>query len=94
MNAISEYRLEKPATPSRSWEDNLQSTNPVPPDDWSQFDINRSLRALRFGKEPDQRLILRKLHLRWWHATASAMARLLKASGVPDLTLGLIPDIV
>eukprot|EP00969_Alexandrium_andersonii_P142430 6297916-Alexandrium_andersonii.AAC.1 len=40
------------------------------------------------------RLTLRKLHLRWWHAQAVTMHRVLKHAGVPDAVLKLIPEIV
>ena len=36
--------------------------------DWSTFQIDKSLRNLRHGAEEQQKLEVRKLHLRWWHA--------------------------
>ena len=51
--------------------------------DWSRFDVSQSLRllrshdaAIRFGE-------VRKLHLRWWHATKDAMKTLFKTAGLP-----------
>ena len=37
---------------------------------------------------------LRKLHLRWWHATKEEMLRVLRAANVGQDTLDLIPTIV
>ena len=37
---------------------------------------------------------LRRIHLRWYHATASQMIRLLEMIGCLDSTLKLIADIV
>ena len=37
---------------------------------------------------------LRKLHLRWWHATKEEMLRVLKAANIEQSTLDLIPTIV
>ena len=59
----------------------------------TDFDVQRSLRALRVGTEAQKRLTLRKLHLRWWHCQAAAMVRILSRAGVPDETLKLIPEI-
>ena len=40
------------------------------------------------------RLTLRKLHIRWFHASESAMLKLLKRAGIPNQILDLIPPIV
>ena len=37
---------------------------------------------------------LRKLHLRWWHATKEEMLRVLRAANIEQSTLDLIPTIV
>ena len=37
---------------------------------------------------------LRKLHLRWWHATKEEMTRVLRAANIDQETLDLIPTIV
>ena len=54
------------------------------PDDWTHFDIKRVLRTLRMSTMDKARLTLRKLHLRWWHAPAEAMKKLLNRAGVPS----------
>ena len=67
---------------------------PANPDDWTHFDISRVLRTLRMANASQARLTLRKLHIRWWHASAKAMKNLLGCAGVPDSVLDLIPPIV
>ena len=37
---------------------------------------------------------LRKLHLRWWHATKEEMARAPRAANIPRDILDLIPNVV
>ena len=38
-------------------------------EEWTSFDVGRSLRMLRVGRPAQMRNELRKLHLRWWHAS-------------------------
>ena len=63
------------------------------PDDWKQFDIARVLRTLRLATIPQANVALRKLHIRWWHASAASMHKLLDRAGVPNEVLKLIPAI-
>ena len=47
--------------------------------------------------DPDINVVkrrLRRIHLRWYHATAPAMLRLLQMIGCPESTLKLVNDIV
>jgi hypothetical protein len=76
----------------RSWADS--GTTTVRPTDWTSFDVQSSLRGLRMSDEGGRRRILRKLHLRWWHATAAMLTRTLRAAGMPKEVLDLIPSIV
>ena len=72
------------------------STGPAPTrtDDWTRFDVTTSLRHLR-SKDPNVVIReLRKLHLRWWHATPTNMHNILHAAGVTNSVLELIPNIV
>ena len=62
--------------------------------EWSSYDLGASLRALRSDSEALQNRALRRLHLRWWHATASRMKSLLQAAGVPGQVLKLVDPIV
>ena len=45
---------------------------PVDPDpaDWRNFSIGNVVRLFRSGSQNAIRLTLRKLHVRWWHASA------------------------
>ena len=64
------------------------------PADWTRFDISRSLRALAAGSPAVQRKELRKLHLRWWHASKESMRRVLSAAGLSAQVLNEIANIV
>ena len=80
-----------PRQPYRSRADAATGENPPV---WTRFDVTKVLASL---KSTDHQIIarnLRKLHLRWWHASRSAMERVLHAAGVPLSTLQLIPDII
>ena len=65
-----------------------------PQADWSRYDVSSSLRVLRTGTDAACRRILRRLHLRWWHAGKGAMDRILRAAGIRSEVLAMIPDIV
>ena len=75
----------------RTWVEGETQT-PIP-SDWSSFDVQASLRGLRFGNEASRRQILRKLHIRWWHASTDKMTRILKAANLPKEVLDLVPAI-
>ena len=62
--------------------------------DWDNFDMSTYLRVLRTGTDPVKRRTLRRLHIRWWHASLGSMGRLLSNAGVPDSTLNLLPCII
>ena len=65
------------------------------PSDWrTSFDISASLRGLCLSDEAGQRRILRKLHLRWWHASSNRMIQLLKIAGIPQNVLDIVPEVV
>eukprot|EP00971_Amphidinium_carterae_P302209 6004374-Amphidinium_carterae.1 len=70
-----------------------QGTTTLSQTDWSRFDLHSSLRALRTSSEGARRRILRKLHLRWWHASAAAMTKILKAAGLPKDLLDIVPSV-
>ena len=67
-------------------------TTTARPTDWSRFDVESVLRGLRTANEAGQRRLLRKLHLRWWHAGATTMQRMLRAAGVPAKVLELVRE--
>ena len=56
----------------------------VAANDWTSFDVNRSMRILRTGTPAQICQELLKLHLRWWHATRVQMERIRHAAGVPN----------
>ena len=64
------------------------------PDDWTSFDVSKSMRILRLGTLDQKRRELRKLHLRCWHATRDQLHANLNAAGVPSDVLEIIPAIV
>ena len=66
----------------------------VTPDDWTSFDVTKSLRMLRTGTKAQKERELRKLHHRWWHATRVQMEKVLHAAGVPGDVLGMIQVII
>ena len=70
-----------------------QGDNPESPQDWTEFDIGRVIRIFRTNREAAIRLSLRKLHVRWWHASKHTMRRFLERAGVADKVLDLIPEI-
>ena len=76
----------------RVWRD--QGDNPENPHDWTNFDIGRVVRLFRTNREGAIRLSLRKLHVRWWHASEHVMKRFLDRVGVAERVLELIPEIV
>ena len=64
------------------------------PVDWTSFDTSKSMRVLRAGTEAAKTRELRKLHLRWWHATRKMMETTLKAAGVPNDVVNMVPHII
>ena len=71
-----------------------ETTETATPVDWSSMDLGTSFREL---KSQDRSLVtraLRKLHLRWWHASNTKMHKLLEQAGAPQLALDLIKSVV
>ena len=64
------------------------------PRDWTSFDLRRVVRTLQAADMNTCKMTLRKLHLRWWHAQAQPMQKLLERVGVRREVLNLVPDIV
>ena len=61
--------------------------------DWTRFDVGSTLRALKSGPDIIKTCLLRKLHLRWWHASETKMRKTLSAAGIPESVLALIRDV-
>ena len=57
-------------------------------------DFRHVIRQLNDGNENVARGALRRLHLRWFHASIAVMTRLLSLVGVPKHVMALIPAIV
>ena len=69
----------------------------APPEDadrWTSFDLGRVLQDLRSVREGVVRRALRKLHIRWFHASAQRMKTLLTAAGVSPEIMVLVQQIV
>ena len=64
------------------------------PSDWSRFNIGAALKVLRTGSPAAVLRELRKLHLRWWHASHTAMKNALAAAGIPSAVTERIPEVI
>ena len=62
--------------------------------DSSTFQIDKSLRILRHGTEEQQKLEIRKLHLRWWYAPQAAMERILNAASLPAAVISMVSHVI
>ena len=69
-------------------------TGDADPADWTRFDVNISLRNLRSNDARVVRTELRKLHLRWWHASEPKMHKILRGAGIEAGRLSMIKGIV
>ena len=76
----------------RTWADT--ATGSDRDSDWSKFEVGTIMRALRSNSEAGRRRILRKLHLRWWHATAAQMRTVLGHAQQPKEVIDLVDSIV
>ena len=56
--------------------------------EWSSLDLGTTLRELRSENQSLVTRALRKLHLRWWHASATRMDQILRQAG-----LSILPQI-
>eukprot|EP00434_Breviolum_minutum_P026800 symbB.v1.2.023686.t2/scaffold2188.1/size86315/1 len=61
---------------------------------WSRYDLGFALQQLKSIREGVVRRMLRKLHIRWFHASSKRMMTLLEAAGVSKEVILLIPSIV
>ena len=67
-----------------------QETSP----EWTRVDIAVSLRNLRSFVPSVIQKELRKLHLRWWHASEGRMRTILKTVGLDEAKLNMIKPLV
>ena len=61
---------------------------------WSKHDLGFALQQLRSLREGIVRRTLRKLHIRWFHASSKRMMTLLEAASVKKDVIQLVPQIV
>ena len=76
----------------RTWSET--GTGPEHPLNWNGFDVGRTIRSIITSSEPAKRRLLRKLHVRWWHAPAATMKRLLQQAGTDDSVSAIIDEVV
>ena len=62
--------------------------------DWTSYDLGRALRVLQSRDERTVKKALRRLHIRFWHASAAKLTEILRLAGAPRSALRLIKDIV
>lgn len=68
--------------------------------EWSSWDLGVQLRALRSTQAdgqvdlPRALRALKRLHMRWWHASATKMRQLLSHAGVQESILRLLPGLI
>ncbi len=79
--------VEEAAVPAEDGE-------PIPVSEWTTWDLGRAHRALRTGDPALQTRALRRLHVKWWHASAKRMLATLQAAGVPDSVKALVQSVV
>jgi hypothetical protein len=61
---------------------------------WSGLDFKHVIRMLNDNNENVVRKALRRLHLRWYHATAAQLERMLSLVGIPDTVKPFIKVVV
>ena len=76
----------------RTYKDQSIGTATLP--DWTRFNIQLSLKRLRSWEPSVIQKELRKLHLRWWHASEPKMRQILSAVGIDNARLDMIKPIV
>ena len=64
------------------------------PNDWSNFDVTKSLRTLRSANNSVVEREIRKLHIRWWHANRASMEAIFKSANLPQTVIDLVPDVI
>ena len=79
---------------SRDQRQPLQPHGDEDDDRWGPSDFKTCIRLLNDKNEAVVRKTLRRLHLRWYHATIAQMQRLLSLVGAPASAMRLIPEIV
>ena len=73
-----------------------QATDSIDQPDASAYDLSRVGRTLRDARTSDitMKSILRRLHHRWWHASAERMRETLATTGQPERVLKAVDEVV
>ena len=99
-DADPEARGSGSSTPSRPRkilrDAETQATDSIDQPDASAYDLSRVGRTLRDARTSDTTMksILRRLHHRWWHASAERMRETLAATGQPERVLKAVDEVV
>ena len=64
------------------------------PAEWTSFDLRRSMRLLHSSDDAVVKRTLRRLHIRFWHASASKLVEILRMAGAPKSALTLVKGTV
>ena len=59
----------------------------------STGDIDRAITAFRSGRPEIQRQLLRRLHVRWWHASTTKMQHILRQAGISGPVIDMCKSI-
>ena len=61
--------------------------------EWSTADLGNTLREIKSQDNSIVTRALRKLHIRWWHCSATRMITILAQAGLPENVLSKIKDV-
>jgi hypothetical protein len=61
--------------------------------EWSTADLGNTLREMKSQDNSIVTRALRKLHIRWWHCSATRMRTILAQAGMPEKVLACIKDV-
>ena len=70
-----------------------EAAEPTEPVDWSTVDLGSALREIKSEDKSLATRALRKLHLRWWHASATRMKNILVNVGCSEKILQLCQEV-
>eukprot|EP00971_Amphidinium_carterae_P149187 2958012-Amphidinium_carterae.3 len=59
--------------------------------DWRYFDVDKAMRNLHSASQRTRLLTLRRLHVRWFHCTASQLSQILRHAGISEEVIQEIP---
>ena len=84
------------ANPKRSRAAGVDAETQASPDlaEWGQFDMGRAMNLLHSRDANVVRRTIRRLHIRFWHASAARLEELLRHAGAPVSVIAHIKEIV